>query len=77
MACFCGALTAQCACPFLYLPPLGADDSCELPPTNLTRYREMISAFGAALVHRYGIEEVATWKFEVYNEAVRLAVTMA
>ena len=46
-------------------------DSCELPPTNLTRYREMIQRFGAGLVDRYGIDEVAQWNFEVYNEAVQ------
>jgi xylan 1,4-beta-xylosidase len=28
----------------------------------------MIRAFAAHLIERYGIEEVATWKFEVWNE---------
>jgi xylan 1,4-beta-xylosidase len=44
-------------------------DSCELPPTNLTRYSELIGKFAGALLERYGQAELRHWKFEVYNEA--------
>lgn len=44
-------------------------DACELPPTNLTQYRRVITAFAKALQDRYGETELRTWKFEVYNEA--------
>jgi xylan 1,4-beta-xylosidase len=43
--------------------------SCELPPTNLTRYRQLIGKFARALLDRYGADEMRLWKFEVYNEA--------
>ena len=53
--------------------PPGCDhfhyDSCELPPTNLTRYAELIGKFAGALLERYGLAELRQWKFEVYNEA--------
>ena len=38
------------------------------PPKEWTRWGEMIEAFTRHLVARYGIEEVATWYFEVWNE---------
>jgi xylan 1,4-beta-xylosidase len=38
------------------------------PPKDYADWDKMIKAFGAHLVARYGIEEVATWKFEVWNE---------
>ena len=50
-------------------------DSCELPPTNLTRYSELIGKFVGALLDRYGADELRQWKFEVYN--VSAAVSSA
>ena len=38
------------------------------PPKDYAAWDKMIHAFAAHLVARYGIEEVATWKFEVWNE---------
>ena len=38
------------------------------PPKDYTAWDKMISALGAHLVARYGLEQVATWKFEVWNE---------
>jgi xylan 1,4-beta-xylosidase len=38
------------------------------PPRNYTEWGEFIEAFATHLVERYGIEEVATWKFECWNE---------
>jgi len=43
--------------------------SCEIPPSNLTAYGIIVRKFVAALVERYGLQEMAQWKFEVYNEA--------
>ena len=38
------------------------------PPRDYADWDKMIQAFAAHLVARYGIDEVATWKFEVWNE---------
>jgi xylan 1,4-beta-xylosidase len=38
------------------------------PPKDYATWDAMIRAFAEHLVKRYGIEEVATWKFEVWNE---------
>jgi xylan 1,4-beta-xylosidase len=38
------------------------------PPKDYAEWDKMIAAFGAHLIARYGIDEVATWKFEVWNE---------
>ncbi len=38
------------------------------PPKDYAEWDKMIKAFAAHLVERYGIDEVATWKFEVWNE---------
>jgi xylan 1,4-beta-xylosidase len=38
------------------------------PPKDYALWDAMISAFAAHLVQRYGIDEVSTWKFEVWNE---------
>ncbi|HEV2381903.1 MAG TPA: cellulase family glycosylhydrolase [Terriglobia bacterium] len=38
------------------------------PPKDWTRWGNMIEAFTRHLVSRYGIEEVASWYFEVWNE---------
>ena len=39
------------------------------PPKELTRWGELVQAFAHHCIERYGIEEVSTWKFEVWNEA--------
>jgi xylan 1,4-beta-xylosidase len=38
------------------------------PPKDYAAWDAMIKAFAQHLVDRYGIAEVATWKFEVWNE---------
>jgi xylan 1,4-beta-xylosidase len=38
------------------------------PPKDYAVWDAMITAFAAHLVQRYGLDEVATWKFEVWNE---------
>ncbi len=38
------------------------------PPKDYAAWDKMISAFAQHLVERYGVDEVATWKFEVWNE---------
>jgi xylan 1,4-beta-xylosidase len=38
------------------------------PPDNYAKWDALITAFGQHLVQRYGIEEVAQWYFEVWNE---------
>jgi len=38
------------------------------PPTDYARWDAMISAFVRHLIDRYGIDEVAQWYFEVWNE---------
>jgi xylan 1,4-beta-xylosidase len=38
------------------------------PPKDYKLWDDMIRAFGAHLVERYGIDEVSKWKFEVWNE---------
>jgi len=38
------------------------------PPSDYKLWDAMISAFAQHLVQRYGLDEVATWKFEVWNE---------
>jgi xylan 1,4-beta-xylosidase len=38
------------------------------PPKDYTKWDALISAFAAHLIERYGIDEVATWYFEVWNE---------
>jgi xylan 1,4-beta-xylosidase len=47
--------------PFWYHPNVS-------PPKDYAEWDKMIRAFGQHLVDRYGIDEVATWKFEVWNE---------
>ena len=47
--------------PFWYHPNVS-------PPKDYAAWDAMIRAFAAHLVARYGIDEVATWKFEVWNE---------
>jgi xylan 1,4-beta-xylosidase len=38
------------------------------PPKDYAQWDDMLKAFARHLVDRYGLEEVATWKFEVWNE---------
>jgi xylan 1,4-beta-xylosidase len=38
------------------------------PPSDYKLWDVMIRAFAKHLIDRYGIDEVATWKFEVWNE---------
>jgi xylan 1,4-beta-xylosidase len=38
------------------------------PPKDYTLWDDMIRALAAHVISRYGIDEVATWKFEVWNE---------
>ena len=38
------------------------------PPKDFTKWDALITAFTQHLVDRYGIDEVATWYFEVWNE---------
>ena len=38
------------------------------PPKDYASWDAMIKAFAAHLIQRYGIAEVSTWKFEVWNE---------
>jgi len=47
--------------PFWYHPNVS-------PPADYAKWDAMIRAFAAHLIARYGIEEVATWRFEVWNE---------
>jgi xylan 1,4-beta-xylosidase len=47
--------------PFWYHPVVS-------PPKDYALWDGLIRAFAAHLVQRYGIDEVASWKFEVWNE---------
>ena len=38
------------------------------PPADYAKWDALIAAFGQHLVDRYGIDEVASWYFEVWNE---------
>ncbi len=38
------------------------------PPKSMERWDSLMKAFGQHLVDRYGIDEVAQWYFEVWNE---------
>lgn len=38
------------------------------PPKDYARWGELVHAFARHLVERYGIDEVAAWYFEVWNE---------
>jgi len=38
------------------------------PPKDYKLWDDMIRAFATHLIERYGIDEVSTWKFEVWNE---------
>jgi xylan 1,4-beta-xylosidase len=47
--------------PFWYRPNVS-------PPKDYALWDRMIRAFAQHLIDRYGLDEVATWKFEVWNE---------
>jgi xylan 1,4-beta-xylosidase len=47
--------------PFWYKPNVA-------PPRDYDRWGELVEAFTRHLVDRYGLDEVATWYFEVWNE---------
>jgi xylan 1,4-beta-xylosidase len=47
--------------PFWYHPNVS-------PPKDYTLWDGMITAFAQHLIARYGLDEVAAWKFEVWNE---------
>jgi len=47
--------------PFWYKPNVS-------PPKSLDRWDDLIEHFARHLVDRYGIDEVSTWYFEVWNE---------
>ena len=47
--------------PFWYKPNVS-------PPKNMDRWDDLIRHFAQHLVERYGIDEVASWYFEVWNE---------
>jgi xylan 1,4-beta-xylosidase len=51
----------QAVHPFKYHPIVA-------PPRNYARWDALIAAFAAHLIDRYGIDEVAQWYFEVWNE---------
>ena len=38
------------------------------PPRDLAEWHDLVAALAQHLVDRYGIEEVAQWAFEVWNE---------
>jgi xylan 1,4-beta-xylosidase len=47
--------------PFWYRPNVA-------PPKDWNRWDDLVTAFAQHLVERYGIDEVAQWYFEVWNE---------
>jgi xylan 1,4-beta-xylosidase len=47
--------------PFWYHPNVS-------PPKDYAVWDAMIKALATHLIQRYGIDEVATWEFEVWNE---------
>ena len=47
--------------PFWYHPNVA-------PPKDYAEWDAMITAFAQHIIARYGIEEIATWNFEVWNE---------
>jgi xylan 1,4-beta-xylosidase len=61
-----------------FMPPELTSDPNELqefwyhpnraPPKNYAEWDAMITAFARHLIARYGIDEVASWYFEVWNE---------
>lgn len=46
----------------------GAYKGLRMPPTDFGKWEELITTLAQHFVERYGLEEVATWDFEVWNE---------
>jgi xylan 1,4-beta-xylosidase len=46
----------------------GAYKGLNMPPQNFTEWEELVGALASHFVDRYGLEEVSTWDFEVWNE---------
>jgi len=38
------------------------------PPTSYSQWADLIGAFIKHLIQRYGLQEILTWSFEVWNE---------
>jgi len=55
-------LAARAAVHSFYYHPIVA------PPRDYAKWDALISSFAAHLIERYGIDEVAQWYFEVWNE---------
>jgi beta-xylosidase len=49
-------------------PGHGAYKGLQMPPDDYNDWFLLVRALGAHLVERYGLEEVASWHFEVWNE---------
>eukprot|EP01052_Picozoa_sp_SAG31_P024173 SAG31_NODE_2039_length_6594_cov_7.103926_4_plen_621_part_00 len=49
-------------------PGHGAYKGLMMPPDDYNDWFQLVQALGAHLVQRYGLEEVASWHFEVWNE---------
>ena len=52
-----------------------------MPPDDFDAWRQLVQQFAAAMVERYGLDEVRDWYFEVWNGtivpvAIRLCVTV-
>ena len=43
-------------------------DANVTPPANFSQWAELISSFLKHLIERYGLDEILTWNFEVWNE---------
>jgi xylan 1,4-beta-xylosidase len=39
-----------------------------MPPKNYTQWEDLLRTLGHHLVERYGLDEVSSWRFEVWNE---------
>mmetsp|Transcript_172967 Transcript_172967/g.420741 ORF Transcript_172967/g.420741 Transcript_172967/m.420741 type:complete len:557 (-) Transcript_172967:11-1681(-) len=46
----------------------GAYKGLRMPPNNFSEWEELIRVLATHFVDRYGLDEVATWDFEVWNE---------
>ena len=49
-------------------PGHGAYKGLMMPPDDYNQWYMLVRALGTHLVERYGLEEVASWHFEVWNE---------
>mmetsp|Transcript_44985 Transcript_44985/g.106848 ORF Transcript_44985/g.106848 Transcript_44985/m.106848 type:complete len:629 (+) Transcript_44985:110-1996(+) len=54
-------------CHYAFRNP-GAYKGLIMPPTNYTDWYDLVQSFALHLIDRYGIDEVAQWHFEVWNE---------